>query len=80
MLLFLLEEYPDYINTSSKSGYTPLHLAALKGTPVAVKAMLDHGAIPDTESMVSMTYVCSEFLSVLFVVVTWAMVRTVLNV
>jgi ankyrin repeat protein len=43
------------VNTSSKTGWTPLMLAALEGNLEVVKSLLQAGAHPDTASQAGLT-------------------------
>ncbi|XP_028132711.1 ankyrin-1-like [Diabrotica virgifera virgifera] len=42
--IFYLEKYPEYVNSFSKSGYTPFLIACAKGNTQLVRIMLKKGA------------------------------------
>lgn len=56
-LISMLLEKHAYIDAESPNGSTPLMMAAMYGTPAAVKLLLDEGADPSLKNQLGMTAV-----------------------
>lgn len=61
MVRFLLSQKVK-VDTTTFTGYTPLHQAAQQGNSAIVDVLLDHGSSPDSKNNVSFRFFCKLHL------------------